>query len=55
MVNCFYLRVVIEVFNDPERVLYVAFNSERKCFKSLEEDESMERRECSACVSQEEL
>ena len=48
-----YLRVLAEVLNYLQRVEYVALNTQREGFQTLEEYECVERRDSSAGVAQE--
>ena len=51
VVDLFYLRVVIEELYYFKCVFNVAFNTKRERFKSLQEQECVERRECCACIT----
>ena len=52
MVDLFYLRVVLQVFDYFLRVFHVSFYSQRQCFQSLQQEERIERRKSCSCISQ---
>ena len=51
MMNFFNLRMIVEVLNNFQCVLYMTLYTKRQCFKSLEEDKGAYRRDCCPCVT----
>ncbi len=53
MVDAFDLRVLGEEIDNLQRVLYMAFNAQRERFKTLQEQECVQRSERCAGITQE--
>ena len=52
MIYLFYLRMIVQILNNLQRILYVALYTQRQCFQTLQEEECVERRQCCAGITQ---
>ena len=51
MMYLLYLRMLVQVLYDLQRILHMALHAQRECLKSLQEEECMERRKGRTHVS----